>query len=150
MKADGAKPAVSFAITSARSRPPVMRYNGSMGSLSVRITSAPPGDAPRWVREAWIGLVLPVAKCDGPVVALTSGVLSGRSNSVASTLKGLFLGQARVAKGYAIEAATAVNLLDAANQEAADWWRRETPHLLKPKCNFLFQTEVCEEVRDER
>jgi hypothetical protein len=140
----------SWRPVTTHSRPPAMRYNQSMGSLSVRITSAPPGDAPLWVREAWIGLVLPVAKCDGPVVALTFGVLSGRSNSVASTLKGLLLGQAKVAKGYAIEAATAVDLLDAANREAADWWRRETPHLLKPKCNFVFQNEVCEEVRDER
>ena len=50
----------------------------------VRITATPPGEAPLWVREKWVGLVLPLAPGgSAPGTYLTSGVLSGPQTRLA-------------------------------------------------------------------
>src|SRR2546430_13393547 len=50
-----------------------------------RITSVPPGEAPLWVREKWVGLSLPLAQRKAQARSLfTSGVLSGPRGFFAS------------------------------------------------------------------
>ena len=43
---------------------------------TVRIVAVPPGEAPLWVREQWVGLDLPVARYSGHRKFLGLGVLS--------------------------------------------------------------------------
>jgi hypothetical protein len=45
-------------------------------SSRVLIVSVPPGEAPLWVREKWVGLELP-ARYSAPKTCLTFGALSG-------------------------------------------------------------------------
>ena len=34
--------------------------NQARRDMEIRITDVPPGEAPEWVRQAWVGLVVPV------------------------------------------------------------------------------------------
>ena len=43
---------------------------------TVRIIAAPPGEAPLWVRQKWVGLDLPVTRYSGQSRFLGLGVLS--------------------------------------------------------------------------
>ncbi len=42
----------------------------------VRIVAVPPGEAPFWVRQKWVGLELPVVRYSAHRKFLTFGVLS--------------------------------------------------------------------------
>jgi hypothetical protein len=46
----------------------------------VRITSVPPGEAPPWVREKWVGLELPTIAPPRARVYSTVGTVSGPSS----------------------------------------------------------------------
>lgn len=110
----------------------------------IRIVATPPGQAPLWVREKWVGLELP-AYCDLTArKRLTIGVLD--RPSLFGLLWNLIRGRAEFATGYAVEPRRAVEILDDANPDAATWWRQNTPHLLKRNRYLIFQTDVCEKV----
>lgn len=117
-----------------------------MGNLRVRIISTPPGDAPLWVREKWVGIELPTARCTGPAVAVGFGVFSKNAWSFWRRLIGLFSGEGELVKGYVVNALTAVQLLEQVSPKAADWWRQSTPRALTSKDNFMFHAEACEEI----
>ncbi|MGE0653791.1 MAG: hypothetical protein AB7P12_18900 [Alphaproteobacteria bacterium] len=112
-----------------------------MGERSIRIVSTPPGDAPQWVREEWVGLELPIV-----------GTRSRRSLSFSVNVKPRLLhvvwaalsGKAEIMTGYQVEARRAVDILAAKSSEAADWWRQNTPELLRPGCPFGFHAEACQ------
>ena len=56
--------------------------------LLLHVTSIPPGEAPLWVREKWVGLSLPLAqRKSSPVSVLTSGVLSGPKTFLATFVR---------------------------------------------------------------
>jgi hypothetical protein len=56
----------------------------------IRIIATPPGEAPLWVREKWIGLELPLVDGDSAAQEVfTSGVLSGPRNRFLSIIWGL-------------------------------------------------------------
>lgn len=115
--------------------------------MKIRIVSTPPGEAPLHVRDAWVGLVFPVARGQGPVETMTQGVLSG-SRTWWGVLMGLILGRCKRERGYPVVAADAVEILSGKDGEAAAWWREHTPHLLvKGRC-FLFHEVACEVVAD--
>jgi hypothetical protein len=115
----------------------------------VRITAVPPGEAPQWVREKWVGLVLPIATWKKrPITALTSGVLTGPPNRLAALLSGL-RGRLQRNTGYAIDANTALAILERASPEAARWWRESVPRLRARNRRFLFHRSVCEPVSEE-
>jgi hypothetical protein len=116
------------------------------GPQYIRIVRVPPGEAPRWVREKWVGLELPLASGDrGSRDAYTSGVLSGPRNRFIAVLWGL-LGRFQRQSGYAVDAIEAVNILERTAPDAASWWRENVPRLQVPKRKFLFQKSVCEMV----
>src|SRR5262245_9408749 len=104
----------------------------------VRITSVPPGEAPLWVRERWVGLSLPLAQRRASSLSfLTSGVLSMPKGFI-SWLGALFRGRLALQRGYLVESHAAVAVLAVNHPEAAQWWFQNTPRLFKGKRHFVF------------
>jgi len=109
---------------------------------SLRIESTPPGEAPLWVREKWLGLTLPLARSyEHPRTWLTSGVLSGPKGFL-SRLVALVTGRLTRRSGYMVESSAAVAILATKSPDAAAWWRKNTSRLLRPGRYFLFPAEV--------
>jgi hypothetical protein len=99
----------------------------------VRIVSVPPGEAPEYIRRAWVGLELPVAGGRaGPQTGGAFGVLSNQPMGYGP--------------GYAVDGATAVRLLAAKDPDAAAWWRESAPHVLRGGYQLVFPADVCEPV----
>jgi len=110
---------------------------------AVRIVAVPPGEAPLWVREQWVGLELPLAANTAkPQAYVTSGVLSGPL-SFWQLILGHFLGRLKRASGYPVDAAEALSVLETKSPEAAQWWHENAPHLRTRRRRFLFRAEVC-------
>jgi hypothetical protein len=109
---------------------------------SVRITKAPPGEAPVSVRQAWVGLELPLLR-DRPRLYITSGVLSGPRGFV-QTLFHLLARRLTLHIGFVVSALPAIEVLEASRPVAARWWREHAPHLLRGRRYFVFPTECCE------
>ncbi len=74
---------------------------------SIRIVKTPPGQAPQWVREAWIGVEIPLPRQEGGGVSM--GVRGGSPDS-------------RNRGGYQVDTATAIERLRSSNRGAAEWW----------------------------
>jgi hypothetical protein len=105
----------------------------------LKITSVPPGEAPEWVREQWVGLVLPLLDgYDHAIRSRTVGVLSGPKSRFGYLLSRLF-GQFKHESGFLVESVVAIDLLSNTSQEAADWWRTQVPELTRPGQIFMFQ-----------
>jgi hypothetical protein len=103
------------------------------GRVRVCIVDVPPGEAPDYIRRAWVGLELPLAPGQtGPVALATMGVVSGRQDGVMV--------------GYVVLGSEAVKLLAARDPDTALWWRTHAPHVLARGYLFAFPTEVCDRV----
>jgi hypothetical protein len=97
----------------------------------IRITGIPPGEAPDYVRVAWVGLELPLAPGEtGPRTTEQVEVLSLRRTGATA--------------GYVVDGNTAVELLDARSPGAAAWWRANCAAVLDVNGCFIFPPEVCE------
>lgn len=112
----------------------------------VKIIATPPGEAPQKVRDAWVGLKLPI-KGGEVQTKLGSGVIS-RPKSFWGLMFSIFVGRNKPVHGYAVDALTAVEILAKQSPEAALWWRRNTPSLLQSGRALIFQAEVCQEIDD--
>lgn len=116
----------------------------------IRIVQVPPGEAPLWVREKWVGLELPLARGEsGPRHVLTSGVVSGPRNRFAALWRAL-LGRLPDKAGYAVYVFDALAVLEKTAPDAVEWWRANAPHLVNRKRKFLFQQEVCELINGQQ
>lgn len=116
----------------------------------VLVHAVPQGEAPEWVRQAWVGLRLPLlTSSEGPKEWRAVGVLSA-PRSFIEWLRLWLRGQSRRERGYAVAVVEAIELLDAARPDAAAWWRENTPHLVKPGRVFIFSWESCAEVDEVR
>ncbi|MFT3881267.1 MAG: hypothetical protein QM703_16580 [Gemmatales bacterium] len=92
----------------------------------MRIIARPPGDAPEWVRDGWIGLVLPMAVDPLPEAASAKA----KSKEVIR---------------FAVYAHEAMAILAAALPQAAEWWKQKYPAAFTSKTLiFDFAREVCE------
>jgi hypothetical protein len=108
----------------------------------LRIEAVPPGEAPQWVREQWVGLALPLAgRQSSPRSVLTSGVMSG-PKSLWASLAALISGKLVRRTGYVVETSAAVAILATKSPEAAAWWRENTPWLGRPGRYFVSPYEV--------
>jgi hypothetical protein len=112
---------------------------------SIRIIARPPGEAPETVRDAWVGveLPLPLGRRSQRRTFLTSGVLSGRRGWW-PILRAAVLGRLDIHSGYAVNARQAVDILANTDPVAAAWWEDHAPVLLDGKRFFVFPEEVCE------
>ncbi len=73
--------------------------------MRVMIIKIPQGEAPEWVRKAWIGLTLP---CSGMTLS-SSGVLSGAI--------------VEDGEGYRVPQQAACEILAKEQPAAAQWWK---------------------------
>lgn len=110
--------------------------------MDIDIVRRPIGEAPEWVRDAWIGLRLPLAVA-GRRKSRGFGVLTGPT-SIWRQLLMLVTGRAEVVDGYVVNAAHAIDILASYDPKAADWWRQHTPDLLDGSRNFAFDADCCE------
>src|SRR5580700_3492001 len=106
----------------------------------IKIVSTPAGEAPEWVRQAWIGIVLPVA-APSKWLWRTVGVVSG-----SNPLKRLaaLISPPKTA-GYGVHSATAIAILEQTAPEAAQWWRDNAPRTLRADHIFVFHSTACDE-----
>jgi hypothetical protein len=112
--------------------------------MEVRIVVVPPGEAPAWVRECWVGLVLPLDDGEsGARSVRTCGVLTGPKTLLQAfwhLLTGRFVRQ----HVYIIDALEAIEILADHAPDAAEWW--EGSAYVQPGRKFAFPAEVCEEL----
>ena len=112
--------------------------------MQIRIIATPPGEAPLAIREAWIGMQLPLADRDGrPRTHRTNGVLTGPKTFL-SAVATLLLGRTNKTIGFRVHAPAAIEALALKDPNAARWWREHAPQFLKPNRLFVFHVEVCE------
>jgi hypothetical protein len=98
-------------------------------NLSIKIVATPGGEAPLDVREAWVGLPLPLSD-PTPRTFEPMGILSQTRQPP------------RV--GYQVEGWRAVEILSEKAPWAAAWWREKAPHVLAPGYQLIFSDDVCE------
>jgi hypothetical protein len=114
----------------------------SNSQLHLYVTFVPPGEAPAWVREKWVGLKLPLRqRSSQPGRYRGAGVLTSPRGLVAM-IKALLGGRIPYHEGYLVDALKAVEILEEVHPEAAAWWRKNTPHLMRPNRRLLFQAGV--------
>jgi hypothetical protein len=110
-------------------------YKRSRPRARIRIIAVPPGEAPEFVRRAWVGLELPVVA--GQVQADTGvalGVVSHRPVNAPA--------------GYAVDSKAAVAILQSASPEIAAWWRENAPAAVASGYQLIFPADVCERLDD--
>jgi len=110
----------------------------------IRIVRRPEGEAPEWVRDAWIGVELPVLVPE-PVSTFGFGVLTGPKNIVLEWVL-CVIGRAKPIAGYVVAADTAVACLMEHSPTAAEWWRTEVPYLVRPGARFVFDAPSCDRI----
>lgn len=112
----------------------------------IRIIACPPGEAPQAIREAWIGLELPLplGRLGHRRVWLTTGVVSG-PRTWWRRLVGILSGRVQVHPGYAVNGLEAIDVVALKDPLAATWWRENCPYLLDAKRHLVFPAEVCRE-----
>jgi hypothetical protein len=114
----------------------------------VRIIAVPPGEAPLWVREKWVGLELPLLCWPSTGKLIGFGAVSGPRTFLAQ-IWALLRGRSQRIYGFIVDAARAVDILDRASPEAAAWWRENAAELILPERGLVFHAEVCEIVPDK-
>ena len=106
----------------------------------IRIVQPPAGEAPLWVREAWVGIDLPVVRWSPLRNYQGQCVLSG-PKTFWKQIWALVRGQTVPVRGYLVRTDRAVELLSASAPAAADWWRESAPHLLRGI--LIFEEKAC-------
>jgi hypothetical protein len=110
--------------------------------MLIKIVRRPIGEAPEWVRDAWIGVTLRTAQKSARTWK-GFGVLSTPSSALNQLWRMLSGGAIRVT-GFGVNAQAAVDHLSVTQPDAAEWWRRNAPKLLHGKQQFVFDTDACE------
>lgn len=111
-------------------------------AFKVRIIRTPIGEAPEWVREAWVGLELPLVELD-EISVETGGVLTGPRTPLAYWWARL-RGKTHRTTGYVVLSARAIELLARTRPDAADWWRTHAPRFCEPCEEFIFDSAACD------
>ncbi|MCY7397244.1 MAG: hypothetical protein LH466_00175 [Sphingomonas bacterium] len=109
--------------------------------MFIKIIRQPIGEAPEWVRDAWVGLRLPVVEPKQRKWP-TLGVLTG-PHGILKQLWALASGRTRRVHGYLVDAKSAVDLLAGSNPAAAEWWRSNASRLVDGRRKFVFDQEAC-------
>ena len=108
----------------------------------IRIDRVPTGEAPLWVREAWIGLHLPIYGPPQETITLSVGVLSGPKTWLGDVVA-LIMGRTGRTTGYRVAAWKAVALLNEIRPDAAIWWEQNAAAMIQPSRVFIFDSPCC-------
>jgi hypothetical protein len=98
----------------------------------IKIINTPPGQAPEWVRDEWVGLVLPLEE-NAP--AEDEGIQMGTAG-----------GKPENEDGYSVLTQDAIGVLSEKSLDAVCWWEDNLPLAFIPR--FVFRKEVCELLPD--
>jgi hypothetical protein len=110
--------------------------------MFVKIVGRPSGEAPEWVRDAWIGLRLPLA-LRRKRKWIGHGVLTGPRGLIPQ-LWAFIRGRTIRTTGYAVNAKIAVDRLAETSPAAASWWRENVPMVLDGRRYFVFDEDACQ------
>ncbi len=98
----------------------------------IEIRSLPRGEAPEWVRKAWIGCVLPCLPSCGHIPEHTEGLLTG-------------VRLMKKVDGFDVPQGIALRVLEVHSPKAARWF--EERGFPKKKMNFRFARKEVEVLR---
>lgn len=107
---------------------------------SIEIIATPAGEAPEWVRQAWVGVVIPLVESK-VVTTKGIGVITSAKAGWLSCLWWQLTGRIQSYTGYVVRFDDAISRLSVLSPDAARWWRQNTPHLIGQ--NLMFKTEEC-------
>jgi len=93
------------------------------------------------VRQAWIGITLPLAPGETKARRFKAGALLPGARGWVGRLRRWLFGSITI--GYLVESAVALERLAARSPDAFEWWRANTPHLLSPGLYLVFQSYAC-------
>jgi len=96
--------------------------------MNIKIIAIPNGEAPLWVRQQWVGLILPIAE-NLPSDAVEVGVLGRKLENSTTT------------RGYPVETWIAVEKLKIKSVQAGIWWNTHVSKLSIPW--LTFPKEIC-------
>jgi hypothetical protein len=108
----------------------------------IRIVKRPDGEAPEWIRDAWIGVEMPVLN-EQPLDMIGYGILSGPRGWLGAMWQRL-IGKGLHYHGFCVSGPEALVGLEQKQPEAALWWRENCPHLVQSEMGFLFRASECE------
>lgn len=94
----------------------------------IKILATPPGQAPKWVREEWVGVEIPIPEQESGGIQM-----------------GIQCGNAENTDGYQVETRAAIEALRIKSPEAARWW--EYTFLLAFPPRLVFSGNVCEVIQ---
>lgn len=110
----------------------------------IRIVRRPDGEAPDWVRDAWIGVELDLVYSK-PLTSEGFGVLSAPRTVWGYWWRRL-TGRIQRFTGYVVDSHEAVRRVEALSPAAAAWWRDNAGDLVRPGETFIFDLPACEKI----
>jgi hypothetical protein len=115
--------------------------------MRLRIIDVPAGEAPAEIRQAWVGLTLPLMAGETKARAFKTngGVLTGARSTLGAFWRLVTARSART-HGYLVPAARAIQILEDANPSAASWWKEYAPHAIEMNKGFVFNAECGETI----
>lgn len=94
---------------------------------TIEVISVPHGDAPAWVRAAWVGCRFPTSSCEcGHIPQYVTSVLPSEHKGLIPATEYLANPEKYAPQkidGYSIDQAVALEVLEKRNPKAAAWWR---------------------------
>jgi hypothetical protein len=97
---------------------------------SIRILAKPPGEAPEYIRKAWVGVVIPLS--EEPSLGHQTGVLGGKATNI---------------DGYIVNTTDAIEALRKTSPIAAEWWDQ---NLSQNMVHLVFAKSVCQLVTKKK
>ncbi len=110
----------------------------------IRIVRRPEGEAPAWVRDAWIGVELDLILAE-PITTEGFGILTA-PRTLWSYWWRRMTGRIRRFSGYVVDSNEAVRRVEMRNRTAAIWWRTNAPGMVRPGQTFIFDIPACEPI----
>ena len=109
----------------------------------IKIIETPEGPVPKHIRDAWVGLTLPIAVRGKRNVPTADHYPKNAWESIG------LLFNAQRKSGYIVKSSTALDILKNAQPDAYDWWQQNNPRYLKTGQYFLFPENSCSYIQNE-
>ena len=123
--------------------------NMSQMTRTIRITSVPPGEAPLWIREKWVGLELPTSGPARTRIYHTVGAVTGPI-SFLGLFAAVLRGRTKKTSGYLVSGRASLKALNEASPEAAAWWCANAPNFVRAGRHLVFHESACTPLSEDR